>query len=310
MPLRYVVSDRFDYTRVICRDVGPRYAESLGLACCRLSDIEAPDATALFVDSRLTEDEIPFIRALIERSSIAVLLKIVDPYWRSPDSAPHYYSFIEGVCDRPNVALVSMYEPSEWLDRLMSRKSQARLLVLPYPYIEACERTLTPETFAERRHQVLVTGAASKRRYPARAEIIRKRGYDPRYAAAFEVLEHPGYPDIGEVLRHRLIGDEFIAYMAGFQLFFVCPSRADLEFLKYTECAYAGCAPVGKPASSLPGTAKEQFLNADALARSLQTCDSDEELFERAMAYRAAMKGSRNSHALRDRLLDFARHHF
>ncbi len=83
--------------------------------------------------------------------------------------------------------------------------------------------------------------------------VRRLRYILPRYRRNFDLLEHPGYPNIGEQLRHNLIFDKFVKFIGGYKYFFVDPSRADLEFLKYTECAYAGCLPVGTARRQLAG---------------------------------------------------------
>lgn len=41
---------------------------------------------------------------------------------------------------------------------------------------------------------------------------------------------------------------------------FVDPGRCDLEFMKYRECAYSRCVPVGSAPTGFPETIRKQIL--------------------------------------------------
>jgi len=192
-------------------------------------------------------------------------------------------------------------------------QKQPKLLTLPYPYTIESEQPLRAETFNKRLDKAIISGSTGRRKYPARARLHLRRWISKRYRSGFDVLEHPGYPDIGEPLKHRHLFGDFVRYLAGYKYCFLCPSRADLEFLKFTECAYAGCVPVGVAASSMPREARELFLSEKSFLDSLRSqpaAKRNRDHFERAQAYRQLMSACRRPDDLLEMLLRFARGNF
>jgi hypothetical protein len=301
---------------LICRDAGPPYARSLGLAWSGVEALRehAADEEAVIIDSTLNDGEVSAVREFIERQHTKVLLKVVDPYWVRGNYGRHksaYSALVETHCRLPNVAILSPYEPSEWLNMVV-QKFNPKLLVLPYPYVVEAEQPLEPGKFGERLDRAVLTGALSGRKYPRRAMVHRLRYVLPKYRRNFDLLAHPGYPIPGEARRHNLIFDDFVKFIAGYKYFFVDPSRANLEFLKYTECAYAGCVPVGAPAASLSPAAGELVLDTASFLKSMgePAAARDREHFERAREYRAIMSATRNAGELRGRLESFVNSSF
>lgn len=315
MEVRFVVSHAHDHQKKICRDTGPRYAESLGLAWVDITSVDPAGCDALIIDNDLSDAEVGLARRLIDRESVPVLLKMVDPYWgrenRAPTQRP-YIRLVEEACSRANVGILSVYEPREWLADLVSRQ-RPRCVVLPYPYLVDQELPLDAENFSARRDRAILTGRISRRRYPLRAQLALRRMFSWRYRKNIEVLRHPGYPDIGHTLQHSILFDNFVRFLAGYRYCYLCPSRADLEFLKYTECAYAGCVPVGVAASSIAREAHECFLDETSFLESLRrepASTRHREHFERAQLYRQIMRASRQPENLRERLIEFVHAHF
>ena len=314
--LRFIVSDKFDYSTKICADTGPLYAQSLGLTAIGVdSALDAEPGTFFIVDNTLEDSEVEIIRVLIERQSSPVLLKVVDPYWsrqnKPPNPAP-YFKLVEEFADRSHVGILSTYEPNEWLEEILVQK-QPKLLALPYPYLSDAEMPLRAETFNKRLDKAILSGSKGRKKYPARARLHWRRLFFKRYRNGFDVLEHPGYPDIGEPLKHRHLFGEFVRYLASYKYCFLCPSRADLEFLKFTECAYAGCVPVGVAASSMPREARELFLSEKAFLDSLRSqpaAKRNRDHFERAQAYRQLMSACRRPDDLYEMLMRFLRGNF
>jgi hypothetical protein len=300
---------------LICRDAGPAYAQSLELPWSDVDSLRGVSGKAtVIVDNRLNDSEVSRIQEFIERQSTLVLLKVVDPYWcrqtKGRDKSA-YNALVETHCRLPNVAILSPYEPSEWLQTVVD-KTHPKLLVLPYPYVPEAEQHLTRENFSARLDRAILTGALSARKYPRRAMVYRLRYMLAKYRRNFDVLGHPGYPDLGEARRHNLIFDDFVKFIAGYKYLFVCPSRANLEFLKYTECAYAGCVPVGAPATSLPSAAQKLFLDTASFLKSMREpiTTRNKDHFGRALEYRSIMSNARKAEELRERLVTFARSSF
>jgi hypothetical protein len=315
MQLRFITGENATLASLMCRDAGPEYAKSLLLPCRGVSSLrESASADALLIDNNLTAGEVGIVQEVIERQQAPVLLKVVDPYWVRGNHGRHksaYAALVETHCRMPNVAILSPYQPSEWLEMVVE-KFNPKLLVLPYPYVAEAEQPLELTSFSARLDRALLSGALSGRKYPRRARVYRLRYLMPSYRRNFDLLEHPGYPNIGEARRHNLIFDDFVRFISGYKYFFVDPSRADLEFLKYTECAYAGCLPVGAPAASLPAAAQQLVLETSRFLRSMRqpAASRNRGHFEAALAYRAIMSKSRNSGEIRARLESFVQSNF
>jgi hypothetical protein len=315
MQLRFITGENPTLASLMCRDAGPAYAKSLLLPCSGVSSLRGhASRDAFIIDNNLTAGEAGIIQELIERQQAPVLLKVVDPYWVRGNYGRHksaYAALVETHCRRPNVAILSPYQPSEWLNMVVE-KFNPKLLVLPYPYVAEAEQPLEPASFNARLDRALLSGALSGRKYPRRARVYRLRYILPRYRRNFDLLEHPGYPNIGEARRHNLIFDEFVKFISGYKYFFVDPSRANLEFLKYTECAYAGCLPVGTPAASLPAAAQQLVLETSRFLKSMRqpAVSRNRAHFEAALAYRNVMSKSRNSAEIRARLESFVQSNF
>jgi len=316
MQLRFISGGNGTLESLICRDAGPAYAKSLRLPCSGVEYLRQHASTreTVIIDNTLSNGEVSSVQEFIERQHTPVLLKSGDPYWVRGNYGKHksaYSALVETHCCWPNVAILSPYEPSEWLKMVME-KFHPKLLVLPYPYLVEAERPLELQHFGARQDRAILTGALSGRKYPRRAKVHRLRYLLPRYRRNFDLLVHPGYPNLGEPRRHNLIFDDFVKFISGYKYFFVDPSRANLEFLKYTECAYAGCVPVGVPAASLPAAAQRLILATSQFLKSMRepAASRNRRHFEAAREYRAIMSKSRNSEDMRARLEAFVRSSF
>src|SRR5271157_5103329 len=316
MQLRFITGGKGTLESLICRDAGPAYAKSLQLPCSGVEFLRRHASTreTVIIDNTLSNGEVGAVQEFIERQHTPVLLKSGDPYWVRGNYGKHksaYSALVETHCSLPNVAILSPYEPSEWLKMVME-KFHPKLLVLPYPYLVEAERPLDLPSFGARQDRAILTGALSGRKYPRRAMVHRLRYLLPWYRRNFDRLVHPGYPNLGESRRHNLIFDDFVKFISGYKYFFVDPSRANLEFLKYTECAYAGCLPVGAPAASLPAAAQRLILATSQFLKSMRepAASRNRRHFESAREYRAIMSKSRNSAEMRARLQAFVQSSF
>ena len=152
MQLRFICGENATYASLIASDHGAPYAKSLRLPCSGVSSLGEPasGSEAVIIDDNLTEDEARLVRKFVERQQAPVLLKVVDPYWVRGNHGRRkttYSALVETYCRLPNVAILSPYEPSEWL-RMVVDKFHPKLLVLPYPYVAEAERPLDFEGFS------------------------------------------------------------------------------------------------------------------------------------------------------------------
>src|SRR4051812_45437884 len=77
---KYLISSRFDYSKMICRDAGPGYAQSMGWSWQALDSVSAQDGVVYIVDNRITEQDCFTLEALVARKRSVFVFKIVDPY--------------------------------------------------------------------------------------------------------------------------------------------------------------------------------------------------------------------------------------
>lgn len=305
--VRYLVSARFDYSQWLCADAGPQYAESLGLAWEPFDSqrLAASDPYTVWVlDPRLQADEVRRLEEFAWRfPHLWLVPRVVDPYWPPEDQNP-LRDLAFCLARRARTALLLAYQPAEVTALLADAFGPSRWLVSPYPYLPGRELSLG----GKRLHRVVISGSPNPAVYPLRALARHKRITAPCWRWLSTDLAHPGYEPQSQPQR-ACVGDRFIAYLARFRFMFLCPSRAGLEFLKYGECAYAGCAPVGSPARGLPSAAAACILPFDAAdtAGSIRriAAMSEQEVWERASYFRCVMSEARDHHALRDGLFDW-----
>src|SRR5271167_4483725 len=185
MQLRLIAGDKGTVASLICRDAGPAYAKSLQLQCAGVATLRghAGGTGTVIIDNTLSDGEVSTVREFIERQQSPVLLKVVDPYWVRGNHGKHksaYAALVESHCSLPNVAILSPYEPSEWL-KMVVEKFNPKRLVLPYPYVAEAEQPMQPESFNARLDRAILTGALSGRKYPRRARVYRLRYLLPKY---------------------------------------------------------------------------------------------------------------------------------
>jgi hypothetical protein len=172
----------------------------------------------------------------------------------------------------------------------------------PFPYDPQREVDLP---MARRTRRVFLSGARHRRVYPLRERFYRRAAWNPLARRFIDRLDHPGYPDTGRPARHAIVGKRYVERAAASTHFFLDPSRYCVELMKFLECAYAGCVPIGVPASTLPGPAAESFMICECRTADLRRAVTMplDEMEAMAGAYRRAMRASRDAGAL-DAALD------
>ncbi len=253
----YLLSEHFDYGKTIHADAGPGYAHRHQWTVGNLSQLrEAASSGPTLVDNRITEPEMAEVSRLIATMPRhPIYLKVVDPYWeqiRSP-----YYQWLMGLTKFPNVCFIGPYHPTGLTALLRTLSRPDAYVHLPYAYEIGKD---VPLDATKRAKFLAFTGAVHPDYYPERSAMLRAMRRHWWAARRITVLPHPGYPDVGQVARHAVTGERFLEFLAAHRFMYLDPSRDSLEFLKYSECAYAGCVPVGRPPATFAGELRNLVL--------------------------------------------------
>ncbi|WNZ27299.1 hypothetical protein HJG54_30900 [Leptolyngbya sp. NK1-12] len=256
----YILSDEFNYSKMITYDAGPLYADQMGWKTSSIKAI-APQVNQInIIDPRITESECYYLETLnLEKINSIFFFRIVDPYYEQCNNH-WYYKFLVKIKDKQNVYFLSPYQPEEFTKDLDDATNNEKLLVIPYAFKTRCHIN---SNLKIRKNKIILSGAIGSLFYPYRQKFLDKVGRNILLRHRIELLEHPGYPDIGQKQRHDYIGTKYIEHLSRFRFMFVSPSRCSLEFLKYTECAHARCVPVGKAPRSFSLNQKNTFIELD-----------------------------------------------
>jgi hypothetical protein len=309
----YVNSSKFDYSLAINPDCGPEYAGDLGLPHVTLDSCDwSLHETLYVIDPRLTPQELAFVEARVQANQrICLAIRFVDPYF------PDLQSWEKGggaglrtalrLSSRRNTGIISAYWPSEMVECLRETYGEDRLHVSPYPYNTAKEVDVP---HVDRKKQVLISGSNSTGFYPLRTFARRKRRLSWKWRGLSAELPHPGYPDLTGKPPNGLVGRAYLEYLARFEMLLVCPGRSMLEFMKYRECAYANCCPVGQAPREFPLELAAlvlpfSWVDFNEATRAIQRIDVSE-LRLRAADYRAGLRRLRSPEVLRQELFHWA----
>ncbi|MBI4783114.1 MAG: hypothetical protein HY785_17605 [Oscillatoriophycideae cyanobacterium NC_groundwater_1537_Pr4_S-0.65um_50_18] len=264
-----LLSKAFDYANVITIDVGSGYARSMGWSYDDLTQINSHQDKINIIDNRITESECCFLEEyIVSHPDVFFLLKVIDPF-KEWCQNHWYYRFLFRVKDRRNVYFLSTYLPAELVQELNEATGGEKMVCIPYAFNDT--HAVDPR-LSNRTHQIIFSGNQDRYVYPYRYQFSQSVRRNVFLWNKVHFLKHPGYPDIHQKLLHSFIGEKYVEYLAQFKFMFISPSRCGLEFLKYSECAYARCVPVGKLPLSFDSPLKDLFLELDFdnLARSLK----------------------------------------
>src|SRR5258708_7326887 len=295
----YLLSEKFAYEKTIHADAGPGYAQRHKwptAALARLHDAGTFGPT--LIDNRVTDEEMAEISRLMPAlGRHPVYVKVVDPYW---ENILHpYYRWLLSLTKLPNVCFIGPYQATGLTALLRELSRPDAYLNLPYAYESERELPLDPDG---RARFLAFSGAVHPDFYPERSAMLRAMRRHWWAARKISVLPHPGYPDIGQVARHTVTGDSFLGFLAAHLFMYLEPSRDSLEFLKYSECAYAGCVPVGRAPAAFPAELRELVLplESGSLRRDLRriAAMTRVECRDSARLYRERLKRARDPHAL------------
>lgn len=299
----YLLSERFDYGKTIHADAGPGYARRHRWATAPLSALsEAARHGPVIIDNRVTEEEtVELTQKIPKLRRHPIYVKVVDPYWecvRQP-----YYHWLLTLTHQANVCFVGPYQATAMTGLIKLISGPARYLQIPYAYEE--DREL-PIDSGRRKGFLAFTGATHAEFYPERVAMLRTLRRHWWTSRKVTILPHPGYPDIGQTSRHNVTGEQFLRFLAGHRFMYLEPSREGLEFLKYSECAYAGCVPAGRPPESFGSELRDLILTVDSgdIVSHLRALRSwtDEACRDRAQAYRKHLKAARSVQVIEEQL--------
>jgi len=301
----FLLSESFNYSRMITHDAGVGYAQRMGWEQAKLKDWQQYSDRLIIIDNRITEAECEWVENLIlQQRDTPFMLRVIDPYLANRDHP--YYRLLFQVKERPNVRYLSPYQPTELVAELRDVVGD-RMVILPYPFVAEDN---VDTGMRERRRQMIFSGARHPHIYPERQVLIDTVRRNPLLWGKVHHLKHPGYPDIGQTQRHSIIGQQYVTYLSRFRWMFLSPSRCRLEFLKYSECANARCVPVGQAPDSFSDRLRSCFidLDFDRLHHSIRRLFSRplDELEAIASEYRLAMAEERNPARLNAQLDEYS----
>lgn len=294
MRIVYFCSDTHPYEKAIYPGVGPAFARPLGWETRPISALDNGNFDVGVVDNRLEDGDVTRLRrylALPSKGRSAIFFRVSDP--DMPDSPDPNIRFIFDCADVPGVHYATTYDPAGSFLAFAGRLKVSGIVRLPFAYDSSRE---IDAPFPGRSRGLFLSGGNSRALYPVRHALRRKRRWSPLLRYLVHDLRHPGYPEHGKPPRHDITHHRFVAHAARFTHFFLCGSRFNVELMKYVECAYAGCVPLGDPANSLSAAAKRCFRLYTARTFGLisDICQPMDELSKRAAAYRAAMRELRS----------------
>ena len=294
MRVTYFIASNFDYSQVIYPGVGAPFARALGWPVEPISQLGRGDFDIAVIDPRVQREDVPYLSIYLDKPLAKrrpVFFKITDP--DTPLSRRFAQRFVFDQANRPGVHYASAYDPAGPLVPFVQSLTSSRVAPLPFVYDQSRE---VDRPMQSRRRKVLMSGAVSRRVYPLRHRLIWSRRLHPLAFLSVDRLKHPRYPDIGQRQRHAVTHDRFISKAAGYTHLFMCPSVYSVELMKYVECAYAGCVPIGLPPNSLARVVKDSFVTWERGAGDLwKSVRIDSlEASERASAYRTSMRALRD----------------
>ncbi len=312
MRVGYLLSDFFPYQSLLSPDAGPAIANEYGWQCCNLTSAKSLEHDIIIVDNRhhLRSDLAKLSRFIKAQTSSIFFLRVNDPYFFH--LTDEWYQFCKESIDIPNVHFLTPYQPTGLLSAWLSSAKNSSFVYAPFTYDIACE---IPVSHDLRLKRIAVSGNYRQDLYPKRTLVHRaSKLHVTRFFLKTTRLQHPGYPENTGHLSHQIIGSQYVQWLSRHVAAFVDSSIYRVEFLKYREIAYAGCAPVGDLPWSLnecPHWAFSEIRGILDLFRYHSKLSETAQTYEQAINYRNFMRKHRSRSfwrkAVTDALKRFAR---
>lgn len=300
--ITYFLSNIFNYDLMICSDAGPDYAKAFRWNTQLISSLKYSETDIAIIDNRITPIEFEILNESINIKPAIFLLKVVDTYIESRDQP--YIQFLLSLKPKDNLYFLSPYPAEEIGKELAEKHGKEHFICIPYPYVKHKEKKISLD---RRKKRVLVSGNLAPEGYPFRSNFHNQTYHKIWSFFQVSYLPHCGYPDIGLRLNHQFIGNSYINFLSNYYFMLLCPGRLSFEYLKYSECAYGGCIPIGKKPSSFKDLPNEYFfdIDEDNIRASLKKLFSlDKNYLENiAIGYRSWMQSNRSPEHLTSLLL-------
>jgi hypothetical protein len=287
---------------------GVAYADSMGLKY-NIIDFDKKFNGVYLLDTMIHESECLRIIEILNKFKDSIFLfKIIDPYFEY-ERGKHFFKLLFKIAHFRNVFFVTNLYPKELTQELNAYTNERKMLFLPYPYQEQKEIKCIEYDFLGRKNKICFSGAVNDLIYPNRSLFIKKWKYNPLLWNKIEKIKHPGYVDSNDKQLHNVVGDFYVEYLSNYRIMYLDASRSYLEFVKFSECAYAHCFPIGESPASFDSSFKQYFkeINYSKLSSSIKYVLSinQKEQFNIAQGYRNIFKKERNKILLQHKLLDF-----
>jgi len=241
----YLLSNHYNYAKMICDDAGPGYAVSRNWNTAQINS-NLPSDKILVVDNRISSSDFTILDEIINLNNHTILFRIGDGMKETIDNENIQY--LLSIKPNKNIFFYSTYSEDFIQTILKQKHGFNKVFSLPYPYDAKNEKEINLGT---RKHKIIVSGSLAAASYPLRWYFHSNTYHKIWALRKVKYLKHPGYPDIGQMLQHPTIRTDYINYLTQFKFMLVTPSKFDYELLKFRECAYAGCCLVGDLASSI-----------------------------------------------------------
>jgi hypothetical protein len=293
----YLLSNHFDYSKMICNDNGPGYAKSMKWEYESIRT-SLPQDTILVFDNRLSFKDLPGINEVIRLNSYKLVFKVVDGMEEAMEMENN--KLLASINPGSQIYFYSPYQDSYLMEFLRKKHGEDKVFTLPYPYDKGFEVTVD---LADRKNQVAITGALNANAYPLRW-YFHTSTYHKLWAwNKVRYLKHPGYIDIGFKQKHNIVGKKYLDFLAHHVFMLVTTNKFDYELLKYKECAYAGCVLVGDIPTSLKSLESKLpgLINSDIDVRAFLSdiVKMDKEILSNSiMCYREWFRRNRNPEVL------------
>ncbi len=166
LSIYYVLSESFDYGRMICDDAGPGYVQRHGWLTVPLSAAKTIADKPHVFDNRLANHELAtLVEHAVAFPDSPLFIKVVDPDFEKV-SQPYYQQML-ALAAKPNVELVGPYQRTGITSLACSIAGRDLYHFLPYAYDATREQPLASVGISRKR-KLLFSGRLGVTVYPDR----------------------------------------------------------------------------------------------------------------------------------------------
>jgi len=290
----------------ICRDKGPKFANALGIEYLAINESISCKDGVFIIDTCFYPEDLEILEEKIklEESSFFFFL-IVDNHPTAIKRNTASYKAAHSWCKKyKNVFMLCVYSmiPTFQKNLELREVPAKKCLFINYPYNDEYECSLNKKDFLKRKDKISLTGRINNKFYKYRLQFFKNVGKN-----FWEQLGHPG-GYYKRQLKHKVVGKRYIDYLSGYKLMLVTPSIYGYELLKYSECAEAGCVPVGICPSTLPNeimiTLPNDVKKWESKVKDIVKFPA-EDLYNMAIKYRNFFTQNRSKIGIKEKIHKF-----